>query len=381
MSLINILIIIILLSLSFYVGSWLKIPRLILYLLVGIFASAYQFNLVPVFFYNFSDLIRNLALVVILLRSGLGLNTRMFKKGNKAVYLLSTIPALLESLFVFLVSYFVFKLPLQAALLLGFMLAAVSPAVIVPKMLEIIAYQDERMDDAKIILAASSFDDILSMSLFFIVLTDFNNLNFSFLLLIPLKIVFSIMLALSINRILNFFKLTRTWSLILLVMLAYGLQVSNVFFAIPLLTIVLLGLFFKESHPQIAHYIEAKLHKFWLVLEVLLFFMIGSLVDLSAMVSVLSLGIVVIVLGLLGRFIGVMISTRDLKSDKRFYLISALPKATVQASLASLPLLYNVQSADTLLAVSVLSILITAPIGAVLISYYDFKFRQRKSFH
>ena len=381
MSLINILIIIILLSLSFYVGSWLKIPRLILYLLVGIFASAYQFNLVPDFFYGFSDLIRNLALVVILLRSGLGLNTRMFKKGNKTVYTLSIVPALLESLFVFLVSYFIFKLPLQAALLLGFMLAAVSPAVIVPKMLEIIAHQDERMDDAKIILAASAFDDILSMSLFYMVLTDFNNINFSFLLLIPLKIVFSIMLALSINRILSFFKLTRSWSLIVLVVVAYGLQISNVFFAIPLLTIVLLALFFKESRPQIANYIERILQKVWLVLEIFLFFLIGSLIDLKAMAAVLPLGLIVITFGLIGRFIGVMISTKDLKSDKRFYLISAIPKATVQASLASLPLLYHIEAADTLLAVSVLSILITAPIGAVLISYYDFKFRQRKSFH
>lgn len=358
------------------------IPKLVLYLLLGILASPHQLNLVHTGALNrWGPFIRNFSLAVILLRSGLGLSLSHFKHQAKPLYLLSTLPALFEALMIGLSAYLFFGFSLKPAFLLAFMLAAVSPAVIVPKMLEIMSLNDERKKDAQRILAAASLDDVLSMTLFFLLLNGTGGFSWRSLLLLPLKLIASVLLARLLSQVLLWLKFPLKFNLLLLIISAYLLQTSDVLFVLPLLSIIFMGVYVAEIWPQNKNYYEKHLSSLWSLLEIALFFYVGTIINLSLARSVLLMGFLIIIIGLMGRFIGVFIATYGLKQDKTFYYIATIPKATVQAGLASIPLAYGVAAGETLLAVAVLAILITAPLGALLLEYYDYQFRRRKSFH
>ena len=357
------------------------VPKLILYLLLGIIASPHQFHFVPDSLNLWGPFIRNFSLAIILLRSGFGLSLNDFKQQAKPLYLLSTLPALFEAGLIAISAYFFFDFALKPALLLAFMLAAVSPAVIVPKMLDIIALNDERKKDAQRILAAASLDDVLSMTLFFLILNGSGALSIQSVLLLPLKLILSVLLARTVSQILIWLKFPRRFNLLLLILIAYLLQTNQTLYIIPLLSIIFIGIYVAETWPQNKTYYEYHLKKIWSFLEIILFFYVGTIINISIAKTEFLRGLMIISIGLLGRFIGVYLATHSLKSSKVFYLISTIPKATVQAGLASIPLAYGVESGETLLAIAVLSILITAPLGSLLLERYDYKFKQRKSFH
>lgn len=377
----SIAIIILLAIVSNFIFEKIKLPGLLGMLILGITIGPYGFNLVHGDLLNISSDLRKIALIVILLRAGMGIKTSDLKKIGKPAIKMSCIPGILEGFFIAFISTKLLGFTFIQGGILGFIIAAVSPAVVVPQMINLI---DNKIGTNKsiptLILAGASIDDVFAIT----ILTSFLALYFgkdvniaSQLLQIPLSIILGIVLGLILGFVIIYLfkKCSINYVKKILIVLAISILLTTLetifkdkLLIASLLGVMTIGFVLTEKLPNVAAPLSQGLNKLWIFAEILLFVLVGAQVNISVAFTSGAIGIIIIFIGLVGRSIGVIISligTNLNVKERIFCVISYIPKATVQAAMGALPLSLGVVSGDLILAISVLSILITAPLGAI----------------
>lgn len=361
------------------VVALLRLPGLLGMLLVGIVLGPYALNVLDLGLLNISQDLRSLALIIILIRAGLGLKRASLAKVGSAAIRLSSIPCILEGITVMVMSYFLLDFGFAEAGMLGFILAAVSPAVVVPSMLNLKeqGYGEDKQIST-LVLAGASVDDVFAITLFttFLGLGVQGQTNLLFEIgKIPLSIGAGILGGLLVAVVLlKVYKLkplkTRnTEKLLMLLALAIlYFEIGEHLGVASLLGVMTIGLVILEKRENSANQFAEKLAKVWVFAQIILFTLVGAEVNIGIAVEAGLIGTTIIAIGLLGRSLGVWIATlgTDLNIKERiFCMIAYIPKATVQAAIGSIPLAAGVEGGSTILAIAVLSILITAPLGAI----------------
>ena len=357
--------------------SKLKLPSLLGMIIVGIILSPYALNLIDSSIINISADLRQIALVIILTRAGLSLNVADLKKVGRPAVLMCFVPACAEIVgTIILAPPLLGVTPLEAAII-GSVISAVSPAVIVPRMIKLIdeGYGREH-SIPQLILAGASVDDVFVIVVFtaLISLASTGTVSAVSFLQIPVSILTGVMTGAFIgNLLVIFFKnFHMRDSVKILIILSFSfllLELQNRLEGIipisGLLAIMSLGIIIKKRYSLLAERLSVKYNKLWVVAEIFLFVLVGATVDLRYAVTA---GI--LACSLVFRMAGVAISlikTKLTKYEKWFCMIACTPKATVQAAIGAIPLTMGLNCGQTVLTVAVLSILITAPLGAVCI--------------
>lgn len=367
----------------------LKLPGLLGMLILGIIIGPHALNLINPDMMIISADFRRIALIVILLRAGLGLSVTDLKKCGRTAIKMSFIPGIIEgTLIIFVASYLLHFTLIQAGIL-GFIIAAVSPAVIVPLMLE---FQEKKLGTNKqiptMILASASIDDVFAITIFstFLGLYTGTNLNIWFQIIsVPLSIILGILLGgitgFILYKFFNKFTLQATNKVIILLAFAIILTsietiLENIVPIASLLGVMTLGFYLSEKDHEASLVLKNGLGYIWAFAHIFLFVLVGAEVDVTVAVDAGVYGIIIIAIGLIGRSIGVVISTVNSNLNMReriFSVLSYTPKATVQAAIGSVPLAYGVDGGEIILAIAVLSIIITAPLGAIAITTFGKK--------
>jgi len=369
-----------------YLFRKLKLPGLVGMLLVGMLAGPHVLGLLQPEMMAVSADFRKIALIVILLRAGFELRKDTLHRTARPAILMSSVPALFEIAGVVLVApYFLDLTPLEAAIL-GSILGAVSPAVVVPLMIQFM----ERNLGAKkglptLVLAASAIDDVFVIVIFTILLAmeKGQQVNFAWQITsIPVSIVLGIILGLIPGYLLyklftkmEFVSPRRTIIVVgVAIVLTWIEDLAHKYLPMAsLLGIMAMGFIILEKQESLAHQISQKLKRVWVFAELLLFVLVGAQVNLEVAWHSGLAGLAVIGIGLVWRSVGTYLSVLGAGltwREKLFCIISYIPKATVQAAIGAIPMEAGVPGGEVILAVAVLSILVTAPIGAIGISLY-----------
>lgn len=360
----------------------LRLPNIIGLLITGIILGPYVFNLISPDLLNISLDLRQIALVIILLRAGLSLNIHDLKKIGRSAIFMAFVPATLEIIGVLILGPLLLGLTLLESLILGSILAAVSPAVVVPKMLDLMNNnQGTKKRIPQLIMAGASVDDIYVIVLFtsFVQIAQTGSVSLTSFLFLPVSIVLGILVGILFGVI--FVKLFKKYHirdtskvLIILSFSLFFLVFENSFSTyIPysgLLSTLAMGITILAKYEILALRLVKKYEKIWVFSEILLFVLVGAAVDITTIPNMGIMAVILILGALVFRSIGVLLSLlkTDLNKKKRLFVVeSYLPKATVQASIASIPLSLGISNGNTMLTVAVLAILITAPLGAILI--------------
>jgi solute carrier family 9B (sodium/hydrogen exchanger), member 1/2 len=364
--------------------SKLKLPGLLGMILVGILLGPHGMKLLDNSIMDNSSQIRSIALIIILLRAGLGLNKEMLKKVGKVSIKMSAIPCLCEGFLILFAAMKILHLPLAEAGMLAFIIAAVSPAVVVPAMIQL---KEKKLGIKKgvpiLILAGSSIDDIFAITIFTIFLgmgtkKSVSTSITSQLVKIPVEILGGIILGAMAAYVLvllfksQVLKNSSLEKLCIVLIAAFAVYTIGQSINVSgLLSVMTIGFILLEKIEKEAKELEKGLNKIWFFAQIFLFVLIGAEVNISVAFGAGLAGIAVIIIGLVGRTIGVMISLAGshLNTKERFFCsIAYIPKATVQAAIGGIPLASGVASGELILAIAVLAIIITAPLGAIGIS-------------
>ena len=358
----------------------IKLPGLLGMIIVGIILSPHALNLIDESILNISADLRQIALVIILTRAGLALDLSDLKKVGRPAILMCFVPACIEMLGTILIAPVLFGITHLEAAIMGSVLAAVSPAVIVPRMIRLI--EEEYGTDKgipELLLAGASVDDVFVIVMFtaFTSLASTGELSAISFLQIPVSIILGIAAGILVGSLLiRFFrKFHMRDSVKLLIILSFSfllIELQNRLEGIipisGLLAIMSLGIVMKKSYPFLAHRLSGKYNKLWVAAEVFLFVLVGATVDLRYAVSAGMNAILLLLAALLFRMLGValsLIKTKLNRKERLFCMLAYLPKATVQAAIGAIPLSMGLACGQIVLTVAVLSILITAPLGAV----------------
>lgn len=369
-----------------FLGGWLfekiRLPKLVFYMLMGILLGPSLLNIVSEDLINISSYLRQIALVIILTRSGLSLDISTLKKIGRPAILMCFVPACFEIAGIVIFAPLLLDISVAEALLLGSVLAAVSPAVVVPRMIKLQQQgYSARHALPELVMAGASCDDIFVIVLFYSFkgLVATNKFDFLSLLSIPLSIISGLALGIIMACIIiPFFKkvnLGSTAKIIILLGISFLMlgieEVLKSYFSISsLLGIMLLGILVLKFDKSSAQKIQKGYNSMWSVFEILLFFLVGCATDIRYVFSKDgALAFCVLLLGLVFRSIGVIVCviyTRFNIREKLFTVISYLPKATVQASIGAIALSEGLACGKIVLTCAVIAIIITAPLGAIL---------------
>lgn len=374
--------IIILLAIIFnFIFEKIKLPGLLGMLILGIIIGPYGLNLINGDLLKISPDLRKIALIIILLRAGLGIKKSDLKEIGRPAIKMSCIPGILEGFTIAFISTKLLGFTFIQGGILGFIIAAVSPAVVVPQMINLI---DNKIGTNKsiptLILAGASIDDVFAITILtsFLALYAGKSTNIaSQLLQIPVSIILGIGLGLILGfAIIYLFKKYSINDIKrILIVLAFSILLTTIetvfkdkVLIASLLGVMTIGFTLTEKLPKVATPLSHGLNKLWVFAEILLFVLVGAQVNISVAFSSGAIGIIIIFIGLIGRSIGVVISLIGTNLNIKeilFCVISYTPKATVQAAMGALPLSLGVASGDLILTISVLSIIVTAPLGAI----------------
>ena len=362
----------------------LKLPRIIGMLFAGIILGPYVLDLLDPNILTISADLRQMALVIILLKAGLSLDLNDLKKVGRPALMMSFVPATFEIIGYIIVAPWLLHISVLEAALIGSILAAVSPAVVVPRMVRLM---DEGYGTNKsipqMIMSGASCDDIFVIVLFstFLSMNQGQQANLSSFLNIPISIASGIIIGIIVGYILSsFFEynyrhghlIRNSMKIIIILAISFFLLALEDYITTSgLLAIVAMACTIKlRSIPVISQRLSEKFGKLWLAAEVLLFVLVGAAVDVRYTLTAGIAAIFVILSALLFRSIGVaicMIKTPLNLKERVFCILAYLPKATVQAAIGSVPLAAGVACGQLALSIAVLGILITAPLGAIAI--------------
>ncbi len=358
----------------------LKLPGLIGMMIAGMLLGPHSLNLIDSKILYISSELRQVALIVILLRAGLALDIEDLKKIGRPAILLSFLPASIEIITITLLAPIFLGLSTIDAALLASIIAAVSPAVVVPRMLKLI--NNDQVNHKKIpqlIMAGASVDDVFVIVLFssFLALALGQSINAMTFIKLPIGLLTGILMGILISILLvKFFKRFHIRDTVkYLILLATSFVLVNIesYYGdfIPFsgyISILAMGIALLQHYPILAHRLSSKFNKTWVAAELLLFVLVGAIVDLNHLQYIGLSALILLMIGLFFRSIGVFISVSKNHftfKEKLYCMVAYSPKATVQAAIGAIPLSVGLESGNTILAMAVLAILVTAPLGAI----------------
>ncbi|WP_040198390.1 cation:proton antiporter [Candidatus Soleaferrea massiliensis] len=360
----------------------LKLPSLLGMLLTGILLGPYVLNLLDPSILNISTDLRQIALIIILTRAGLNLDIRDLKRVGRPAILLCFVPACFEIAGMLIFAPIFFGVTLLEAAVMGTVVAAVSPAVVVPKMLKLMeSGYGKNKSIPQMIMAGASVDDVFVIVLFtaFTGLAKDGQLSPIRFLTIPTSILFGLIggilaglllyLLFSKAHIRDSGKVVIILSVSFLLVTVEHTLTGAVGFS-GLLAVMALGAALQQKNYPVSKRLANKFSKLWVGAEVLLFVLVGATVNISYALKAGAMAILLIFCVLAFRLAGVFVSlirTPLNKKERVFSALAYMPKATVQAAIGGLPLAMGLACGETVLTVAVLSILITAPLGAALV--------------
>ena len=366
-----------------YLFKKINMPSLIGYIFIGIILGPYCLNVLDSSLLDISSTLRNIALVIILTRAGLTLKITDLKKIGISAILMSFVPALMEIMGFVLISRLLLDININEALIIGSIIAAVSPAVIVPRMIDLINNNYGTLKGIpQLILAGSSVDDVVVLVLFtsFLSLENANSFDILALIQIPLSIILGIIIGciigFIIDKIFRMININTISQLLVVLSISFILKYAEDYFVFSgLIAIMALSITLKYLNTAITDKLQSNYNNLWSVFEIFLFVLVGAMVNISYAFKA-GINVILIIIGsLLFRMIGVFIcllTTKFNKKEKIFCFIAYMPKATVQAEIGAIPLSIGLSCGDLALTIAVCSILLSAPVGAYLIdNLYD----------
>ncbi|MBU1141343.1 MAG: cation:proton antiporter [Firmicutes bacterium] len=380
----------------------IKLPRIIGLLLTGIILGPFVLDLISPDILNISIDLRQIALIVILIRAGLSLDIEDLKKAGRPAILLSFVPATIEMIAITIFAPILFHISYLDAALMGAVVAAVSPAVVLPRMIHLLAKgHGTNKKIPQMLLAGSSVENIIMITVFtsLIQVHQGGEISFLSLLNVPVSIILGFALGVTTGIIMVkiFIKFHIRDTVKVLVIFSIGFlfvvlehALSGIIPLSGLLAVMTLGGTILKLHGLLAKRLVSTFEKIWVIVEIMLFVLVGAAVDISVMIYVGLVAILLIFTSMFFRMIGVAISLikTPLNLKERIFVgFLYMPKATVQAAISSIPLALGLSSGLLILNVAVLAIMITAPIGAILMdtiseitqSYkYNINLRQKR---
>lgn len=360
----------------------LKLPSLIGMILTGMILGPYVCNILDEKILTIAPDLRQLALVIILTRAGLSLNLSDLKKVGRPAILMCFVPACFEVIGIVLLAPILFSISYIDAAIIGAVLAAVSPAVIVPRMLRLMeeGYGTNK-SIPQLVLAGASVDDVFVIVLF-TVFTSFASSGSASLLdfvTIPVSVLLGVVIGAFLGLVLNRFFTTfhlRDSAKVLIILscsflfIALENQLKGLLPFSGLIAIMASATTIYQRNQTLAKRLSTKYNQLWVAAEILLFVLVGATVDLSYAITAGFCAILIVLVGLLFRMIGVfccLIKTNLSSKERLFTMIAYTPKATVQAAIGTLPLTMGLSVGPLTLTIAVLSIILTAPLGAFFI--------------
>lgn len=356
-----------------------KLPGLLGMLFTGIILGPYVFNLLDSSILLVSADIRKIALVIILTRAGLTLNLEDLKKVGRPAFLMCFVPATFEMLGMIILAPRLLSVSLIEAAVIGAVVAAVSPAVVVPKMIKLMEDgYGTKQGIPQLILAGASVDDVYVIVMFiaFTSLAQGGNVSVMSFVNIPVSIMFGIIIGIIIGKALavvwkklhirDTVKAAIFLSVALLLVDIEASLNTPITFA-SLISVMFIGIALKKDRPEVAFRLSQKYNKMWVWAEVMLFVLVGATVDIGYVAYAGVSSIVIIIGALIFRMAGValcMAGTKLKLKERVFCMLAYTPKATVQAAIGGVPLSMGLACGNTVLTVAVLAIIITAPLGA-----------------
>lgn len=360
--------------------SKMKLPSLLGMIIVGIIISPHCLNIVDSSILGISADLRQIALVIILTRAGLSLNMGDLKKVGRPAVLMCFVPACIEMIGTIILAPMLFGITVLEAAVIGSVMAAVSPAVVVPRMIRIM---DEGYGTNKsipqLILAGASVDDVFVIVVFtaLTTLASTGEISAMSFVQIPVSIVLGILLGAVVGLILVwFFKhndMRDTIKVLIILsvsflMLELQSRLESIIAVSGLLGIMSMGIVINQKYNELAKRLSVKYNKLWLGAEIFLFVLVGVAVDINYVFKAGVAVIILVVAALMFRMAGVAVSlvkTKLTVKERLFCAIAYTPKATVQAAIGTIPLTMGLACGEIVLTVAVVSILLTAPFGAI----------------
>lgn len=356
-----------------------KLPGLIGMLFTGIILGPYVLNMLDSSILLVSADIRKIALVIILTRAGLTLNLEDLKKVGRPAFLMCFVPATFEMIGMIILAPRLLDVSLIEAAVIGAVVAAVSPAVVVPKMIKLMEDgYGTKQGIPQLILAGASVDDVYVIVMFtaFTSLAQGGNVSVMSFVNIPVSIIFGIIIGIIIGKALavvwkkvHIRDTVKAAIFLSVALLLVGVEASlntPITFA-SLISVMFIGIALKKDRPEVAFRLSQKYNKMWVWAEVMLFVLVGATVDIGYVAYAGVSAIVIIIGALIFRMAGValcMAGTKLKLKERVFCMLAYTPKATVQAAIGGVPLSMGLACGNTVLIVAVLAIIITAPLGA-----------------
>lgn len=364
----------------------LKLPRIIGMLITGIVSGPYVLNLLDPSILSISADLRQMALIIILLKAGLSLNLSDLKKVGRPAIMMSCVPASCEILGFFLFAPYILGITRIEASVMGAVLGAVSPAVVVPRMVQLMEKKyGTNKSIPQLVMAGASCDDIFVIVLFttFVSMAQGGSAHIMDFINIPISIVLGIILGAAVGYVLSLFFETayahkhcvrNSMKVIIVLGVSFMLMaietwLNGIISVSGLLAVVSMACVIKvKSITFVSKRLSEKFGKLWLAAEVILFVLVGAAVDIRYTLSAGLAAVLMIFIGLIFRSIGVaicLLGTSITWKERIFCMTAYLPKATVQAAIGSVPLAMGLPCGQIVLSVAVLAILITAPLGTI----------------
>lgn len=356
-----------------------KLPGLIGMLFTGIILGPYVLNMLDSSILLVSADIRKIALVIILTRAGLTLNLEDLKKVGRPAFLMCFVPATFEMIGMIILAPRLLDVSLIEAAVIGAVVAAVSPAVVVPEMIKLMEEgYGTKQGIPQLILAGASVDDVYVIVMFtaFTSLAQGSNVSVMSFVNIPVSIIFGIIIGIIIGKALavvwkkvHIRDTVKAAIFLSVALLLVGVETSlntPITFA-SLISVMFIGIALKKDRPEVAFRLSQKYNKMWVWAEVMLFVLVGATVDIGYVAYAGVSAIVIIIGALIFRMAGValcMAGTKLKLKERVFCMLAYTPKATVQAAIGGVPLSMGLACGNTVPIVAVLAIIITAPLGA-----------------
>lgn len=365
----------------------IKLPNIIGMLLVGIMLGPSMLNMLDESLLSISGDIKEIALIIILLKAGLSLDLTDLKKVGRPAVLLCFLPATFEILGFIIFGPKLLGLTLLESAILGAVMGAVSPAVIVPRMTFLLENGYGKKGLPQMVIAGSSADDVYVIVIFtaLLALAKGSKISIMSFLNIPISIILGILMGVLVGFIMVYlfknYKLRNTYKVIILLSICFlfvsiekslegKLAISG------FLAIMAMGVTIFNKYPSLSKIFQVKFSKMWLISEIILFVLVGASVNISYALKAGLSTIIIIFIALLFRMLGTylcLLKTNFNNKERLFTCITQIPKATVQAAIGGVPLEMGLLCGNTVLTVAVLSIIITAPLGSILIDKTQYK--------
>lgn len=365
-------------------AGWLfgkmKLPGLLGMILVGILISPYGLNVVDESILQISGDIRQIALVIILTRAGLSLDFTDLKKVGRPAIFMCFVPACIEMLGTILLAPILLGVSILDAAVIGSVIAAVSPAVVVPRMIRLM---EEGYGTSKripqLILAGASVDDVFVIVVFtaLTTLAATGETSVMSFVQIPVSICLGILLGVLVGVLLTIFfrncHMRDSVKVFIVLSISFLLlelqeQLKDIIAVSGLLSIMSMGIMIRQKYPELAKRLSVKYNKLWLGAEVFLFILVGVAVDVRYALAAGITTVLLVAAALIFRMSGVflaLIGTNLTPKERLFCMMAYTPKATVQAAIGTIPMAMGLECGSLVLTVAVVSILLTAPFGAI----------------